>query len=101
MRDFYITAILEAVSACEDMNLLDLVWKMLQDSAKIPDPAERSRLEVRTDANHSRDTRLHWAVPIQICGGSTHSSQNYSKLGNKGAELSRVCSGADSLQSAA
>jgi hypothetical protein len=101
MHDFYKTAILEAVNACEDINLLDLVWKMLQESAKIPDPVEPLRMEVRTDADHSRDTRLHRAVSIQICGSATHSGQVYPKVGNRRAELSRVCSGADSLPSAA
>lgn len=101
MHDFYKTAILEAVEACEDMNLLDLVLKILQDSAVSPDPVEPIRLEVIPSANNSRDKRLDRTVAIQICGGSTHPSENYSKLGNRRAELPGVCGRADSLQSAA
>ena len=101
MRDFYKNAIQEAVEACEDTNLLDLVWKLLHDCTPAPNPVEPSGMEVRFNADHSRDTRLHRAVPIQICRSVKHSGQDHSKLGDQGTKLPAVCGGADSLQSAA
>ena len=101
MREFYKTAILEAVEACEDINLLDLVYKILQDSVKIPDPVEPIRLEVIPSANNSRDKRLHRTVPIQICGRVEGTTPHSAGVGNRRAELSAVCGGADSLPSAA
>lgn len=101
MREFYKTAILEAVEACEDMNTLDLVWKLLQDCAPAPSPVEPTGLEVRSNANNSRDTRLHRAVSIQICRSATHTNSVNPKMGNRCKPVSAVCGGADSLPSAA
>lgn len=100
MFDFYKTAISEAVDACEDLALLDLVWKMLA-SAKPTTPAGCTALEVRTSANNSRDTRLHRDVAIQICGGSAHPDPIHSKVGDRSKQVPGVCGGADSLPRAA
>lgn len=101
MHNFYKSAILEAVNACEDTNLLDLVLKMLLESAKHPGPVEPIKLEVTTNANHPGDKRLHRAIPIQICNDPTHPATHCSGVGNRREELPRVCGGADSLPSAA
>lgn len=101
MKEYYRDAILEAVDVCEDISLLDLVWKMLLDGAGAPGPAELIALEVRNDANDPRDQGRHGAVPVQICSRAAHPHKDHSKLGNRWAELPGVCSGADCLQSAA
>lgn len=101
MFEFYKTAIMEAVEVCQDADLLDLVWKMLLDSAKAPSPIRPNVSGVKTDANNSRDKGLHRAVSIQICGSAPHTTPHSAGVGNRRAELPGVCGGADSLPRAA
>ena len=101
MKDFYRAAIMEAIEACEDIGLLDLVWKMFQESATAPTPAGPTLLEVRKNADNTRDPRQHWAVPSQICNSATHPGPIHSKVGNRREDLPRVCGGVDSLPRAA
>lgn len=101
MKDLYKQAILEAVDNCTDTNLLDLVWKLLIDGAVSPTPSNVIALEVRTDANHSRDTQKHGAVTSQICGRAAHPRPLHPKMGNRREQLPKLCGGADSLSRAA
>ena len=101
MEHFYKDAILEAVDRCEDPGLLDLVLKLLLDSTGAPRPSNMIALEVKTDADYSRNTRQHRTVPIQICRSTSYSDPVHPKMGNRGEQLPGVCGGADRLQSAA
>lgn len=103
MKDLYKQAILEAVDSCTDTNLLDLVWKMLVNGAETPSPTPSNviGLEVKRDADHSRDTQKHGTVTVQICGRAAHPRPIHSKMGNRREQLPELCGGADSLSRAA
>ena len=101
MKNYYRDAILEAIDCCEDTSLLDLVLKLLLDSSGAPVPAAPVALEVKINANYSRNSRLHGAVPVQVRGRAAHPGQNRAGVGDRWTELPGVCGGADCLQSAA
>ena len=101
MKQLYKNAIMEAIDCCEDVDLLDLVWRLLQDAAGGPMPSNVMTLEVKPDADHSRDTRKHGAVPVQICRRTSHPDQVHPKMGNRREQLSGVCGGTDSISRAA
>lgn len=101
MEETYKQAIMRAVDECNDMELLDFVWMLLDDAATSPDPVEPTKLEVRCNANYQRDQRQHRPVTNQIRGGAWRSAPHHAVVGNRRAELPGVCGGADSLQSAA
>lgn len=101
MRQFYKNMIIEAIDTCADTDLLELVWKMLLNSPGAPRPAEPTRLEVKTDADYSRDQGLNRAVTIQICRRPEHSHSVDPKVGNRCQSMPSLCGGADSLSCAA
>ena len=101
MKDFYESVIAEAVEACQDLELLDLVWKLLQESATTPRPGKPTESEVNANANNQRNTSQHRAIAVQICSRAKHSDSLHPKMGNRCKQLPRVCGGADSLPRAA
>lgn len=102
MEELYKQAIMRAVDECNDLELLDLVWKLLDDAApNTPDPVEPITLEVKCNANYSRNQRQRRDVPLCVLRSAEHPKKNTGKMGAWRAELPGVCGGADSLQSAA
>ena len=102
MKELYMQNITQAVDECHDLELLDLVWKLLSDAAPTtPDPVEPVTLEVKCNANYSRDKRQHGPVTNQIRSSAWCSAPHHAVVGNRRAELPEVCGGADCLQSAA
>lgn len=102
MERLYKQAIMQAVDDCTDLEMLDLVWKLLADAAPTtPDPVEHITLEVKYNGNYSRDQRQRRDVPLRVLRSAEHSKKNTGKMGAWRAELPGVRGGADCLQSAA
>lgn len=98
-KEFYKGLIMDAIDDCRDMELLDLVYKLLsaeQDAGPTP-----TIMEVKKNADNSRDTKKHGAIAVQVLRGAGHTRPNITKMGDWGEPLPGLCGELDCLQSAA
>lgn len=103
MKTYYKEQIMEQVEACLDVDLLDLILKMLvgENHEQHPGPICGAEMGVRFNENNPRDKRHHGAVPVEILRAIRNTNQNAATMGNRCTELPRVCGGADSVSRAA
>lgn len=99
MKNAYKKMILQAVENCHDLELLDLVWKILIEAEGAPSP-DNTTQEVKYEDNKSHKG-VHRIIPVQVLRRAEHSSPDGAKMGDRWQQVPGVCGGADSLQSAA
>lgn len=93
-------ATVEAVTLCQDADLLDLVFKLLLDGTG-GHPVEPYGLEVNHFEDYSGNPPEHRLFPVSVLRGVEHPSAIPAKVGNGRAPLSAVCGGADRVSRAA
>lgn len=94
--------VVNAAEDCTDLDLLDLVWKLLLEAQPTPPPeANIVRLEVLNNVHDQGNTEQHGAVPVKVRGGVKHTRPNHTEMGAGRKSMPGVCGGADSLPRAA
>lgn len=89
MKNAYKEMILQAVENCHDLDLLDLVWKLLIDSEGAPSPNNTTQ-----EVKYEDDKRVVRVIPNHADGAREavrHTAPNNTKLAWRAKKPAEVC----------